>query len=194
MPTGRRPTPATPRSRTAPSTCTKRPTRDTSRVGTGRESGTLGDPRAPHVAAGESRRDRAMRAGRVPRMPRWLRQPRHAGRAWYYPFTLASGSDPRHGSRVGLLARVKPALGLRGIVENERRYAWLIALAVLTGVLGAVGNVVFRDAILGATWLFQGRVAPLGRIGIPLALIGGGLVLLALDRLFPGGGLGYGVP
>ncbi len=57
-PTGRRPTPATPRSCTAPSTCTKRPTRDTSRVGTGRESGTLGDPRAPHVAAGESRRDR----------------------------------------------------------------------------------------------------------------------------------------
>src|SRR2546428_9990457 len=104
MPTGRRPTPATPRSRTAPSTCTKRPTRDTSRVGTGRESGTLGDPRAPHVAAGESRRDRAMRAGRVPRMPRWLRQPRHAGRAWYYPFTLASGSDPRHESRVALLA------------------------------------------------------------------------------------------
>src|SRR5207302_1492577 len=36
----------------------RRPTRDTSRVGTGRESGTLGDPRAPHVAAGESRRDR----------------------------------------------------------------------------------------------------------------------------------------
>src|SRR5438067_11920455 len=34
------------------------PARDTSRVGTGRESGTLGDPRAPHVAAGESRRDR----------------------------------------------------------------------------------------------------------------------------------------
>src|SRR5439155_688724 len=29
----------------------RRPTRDTSRVGTGRESGTLGDPRAPHVAA-----------------------------------------------------------------------------------------------------------------------------------------------
>src|SRR5205823_4282996 len=36
----------------------RRRTRDTSRVGTGRESGTLGDPRAPHVAAGESRRDR----------------------------------------------------------------------------------------------------------------------------------------
>src|SRR5205823_8172509 len=27
--------------------------RDTSRVGTGRESGTLGDPRAPHVALAE---------------------------------------------------------------------------------------------------------------------------------------------
>src|SRR5436305_3581227 len=125
MPTGRRPTPATPRSRTAPSTCTKRPTRDTSRVGTGRESGTLGDPRAPRVAAGESRRDRAMRAGRVPRMPRWLRQPRHAGRAWYYRFTLASGSDPRHESRVALLGR-EPA-------ERLRR-ALLVAL-LLAGVL-----------------------------------------------------------
>ena len=41
---------------------------------------------------------------RVPRMPRWLRQPRHPGRAWYYPFTLASGSDPRHESRVALRA------------------------------------------------------------------------------------------
>src|SRR3989442_2551739 len=48
--------------------------------------------------------DRAMRAGRVPRMPRWLRQPRHGSRAWYCPFTLASGSDPRHESRVALLA------------------------------------------------------------------------------------------
>src|SRR5205823_14890781 len=109
----------------------------TTRVGTGGESGTLGDPRAPHVAAGESRRDRrgtarpadasvrglsstpkaggftaaaasadrAMRAGRVPHMPRWLRQPRHGSRAWNCPFTLASGSDPRHESRVAFLAR-----------------------------------------------------------------------------------------
>src|SRR6266446_8172503 len=49
--------------------------------------------------------DRAMRAGRVPRMPRWLRQPRHGSRVWYCPFTLASGSDPRHESRVAILAR-----------------------------------------------------------------------------------------
>src|SRR5437762_2673861 len=31
-----------------------------------------------------------------------LRQPRHGSRAWYCPFTLASGSDPRHESRVAL--------------------------------------------------------------------------------------------
>ena len=53
-----------------------------------------------------------MRAGRVPRMPRWLRQPRHGSRAWYCPFTLASGSDPRHESRVALL--VVAALLLAG--------------------------------------------------------------------------------
>src|SRR5437016_5653526 len=55
---------------------------------------------SPHREAASA--DRAMRAGRVPRMPRWLRQPRHGSRAWYCPFTLASGSDPRHESRVAL--------------------------------------------------------------------------------------------
>ena len=89
---------------------------------------------------------------------------------------------------------MKPALGLRDVAESERRYAWLIGLAVVTGVLGAVGNVVFREAIAGATWLLQGRFAPLGRAGIPLALLSGGLALLALDRLFPGEALGYGFP
>src|SRR5205814_8220475 len=34
-----------------------------------------------------------------------LRQPRHGSRAWYCPFTLASGSDPRHESRVAHLGR-----------------------------------------------------------------------------------------
>src|SRR5437867_1123727 len=47
-------------------------------------------------------------AGRAPsrvlRRPPGLRQTRHAGRAWYYPLTLASGSDPRHESRVVFLA------------------------------------------------------------------------------------------
>src|SRR3989441_12306773 len=62
---------------------------------------------------------RAMRAGRVPRMPRWLRQPRHGSRAWYCPFTLASGSDPRHESRVALLAsRAEPS---RAASSTRRR-------------------------------------------------------------------------
>jgi len=48
--------------------------------------------------------------------------------------------------------------------------------------------------IAGATWLFQGHAAGLGRPGIPLALLAGGLALLILDRLFPGEVLGYGFP
>src|SRR5213080_1172595 len=72
--------------------------------------------------------DRAMHAGRVPRMPRWLRQPRHGSRAWYCPFTLASGSDPRHESRVALLVDqtteaipANPAVGaVPGPVDDER--------------------------------------------------------------------------
>ncbi|TMB11741.1 MAG: hypothetical protein E6J71_25060, partial [Deltaproteobacteria bacterium] len=83
---------------------------------------------------------------------------------------------------------------LPGVVRVERQYAWLMALAVVTGLLGATGNVVFRTAIAGATWLFQGLTAPLGRPGIPLALVAGGLALLALDRVFPGEVLGYGFP
>jgi len=89
---------------------------------------------------------------------------------------------------------MKAALDLRDVVERDGRYAWRIGLAVVTGILGAVGNVVFREAIAGATWLFQGRLAPLGRAGIPLALVAGGLALLCLDRLFPGEVLGYGFP
>src|SRR5205807_2886803 len=61
-------------------------------------------PKAGGFTAAAPSADRAMRAGRVPRMPRWLRQPRHGSRAWYCRFTLASGSDPRHESRVALLA------------------------------------------------------------------------------------------
>src|SRR5439155_7337734 len=50
-----------------------------------------------------------------------LRQPRHGSRAWYCPFTLASGSDPRHESRVALLlaarnrASMRAERGKRGI-------------------------------------------------------------------------------
>jgi chloride channel protein, CIC family len=86
---------------------------------------------------------------------------------------------------------------LRAIAERSgRQSAPLLALAVLTGILGAAGNVVFRYAIEGASRLFRGQVATLGfgRAGIPLALVAGGLVLLVFERLFPGEVLGYGFP
>src|SRR5438105_4736397 len=67
--------------------------------------------------------DRAMRAGRVPRMPRWLRQPRHGSRAWYCPFTLASGSDPRHESRVALLGRPRDDAVLEPAEQQRGRLA-----------------------------------------------------------------------
>src|SRR5438874_2547091 len=81
----------------------------------------------------------------------------------------------------------------RAAAGGERRTA-LMALAVVTGLLGAVGNVAFRAAIAGATWLFRGLLAPLGRPGIPLSLLAGGVALLVLDRVFPDEVLGYGFP
>jgi CIC family chloride channel protein len=87
------------------------------------------------------------------------------------------------------------ALRLRDLVRpGEGQYAWLLTLAALIGVLGAVGHLVFRSAIDGATWLFQGHVGALGRFGIVPALLAGGVALLLLDRLFPGEVLGYGFP
>src|SRR5438128_8272410 len=84
---------------------------------------------------------------------------------------------------------------LRDILRpSERQYAGLVALAALIGVLGAVGNLVFRYAIAGSSWLFQGFAASLGWPGIVPALLVGGVVLLLLDRLFPGEVLGYGFP
>ncbi len=77
---------------------------------------------------------------------------------------------------------------------GTRRQPPLLALAVVAGVLGAAGNVAFRLAIEGATFVFHGIGSPLGRLGIPVALVAGGIVLLALERLFPGEVLGYGFP
>ncbi|MCW5892451.1 MAG: chloride channel protein [bacterium] len=70
----------------------------------------------------------------------------------------------------------------------------LVLLAVVIGVLGAAGNVVFRLAIEGFGLLFGAVAAPFGHLGIPLALLAGGVVLLVLDRFFPGEVLGYGFP
>jgi len=79
-------------------------------------------------------------------------------------------------------------------LPGEGRYVWLLVLAVATGLLGAAGNVVFRTAIRGATLLLGMIPTALGRPGIPLALVAGGVVLLVLDRIFPGEVLGYGFP
>jgi CIC family chloride channel protein len=76
----------------------------------------------------------------------------------------------------------------------EREYLAAIVLAAIVGVLGAVGNVVFRAVIAGAAWLFRSHAEGLGRWGIVPALLAGGVVLLALDRIFPGEVLGYGFP
>src|SRR5437899_3200191 len=89
--------------------------------------------------------------------------------------------------------RVAQPLRLREVLRRETERAWPVTLAVMTGILGAVGNIVFRGAISGCKWLFQDQAARLGG-GIPLALVAGGLVLLLLDRLFPGEVLGYGFP
>src|SRR5438552_3200740 len=62
-----------------------------------------------------------------------LRQPRHGSRAWYCPFTLASGSDPRHESRVALLAATHPLelrvrLGLAGQWASPGIGTWGVEL------------------------------------------------------------------
>src|SRR5262245_47159885 len=88
-------------------------------------------------------------------------------------------------------------MGQPAVRETFRREivrVWPIALAAGIGVLGAMANVLFRAAIEGATLLFQALAAPFGRAGIPLSLVAGGIVLLILDRLFPGEVLGYGFP
>src|SRR5207253_2405987 len=90
--------------------------------------------------------------------------------------------------------RVAQPLRWREVLQRETERAWPVTLAVVTGILGAAGNIVFRAAIRGCTWLFQGQAARLGDGGIPLALVAGGLVLLLLDRIFPGEVLGYGFP
>src|SRR3989442_11199474 len=92
-----------------------------------------------------------------------------------------------------ILLRVAQPLRLREVLRRETERAWPVTAAVVTGILGAVGNIVFREAIIGCKWLFRDQAERLGG-GIPLALLSGGLVLLLLDRIFPGEVLGYGFP
>ncbi|HUO04813.1 MAG TPA: chloride channel protein [Candidatus Binataceae bacterium] len=90
-------------------------------------------------------------------------------------------------------------LGLR---TDQFDYVKLIAVSVLVGVMAALGNLGFRVLIQFFSWLFRGfEWAALGISGtgahavlIPIVLMTGGIVILALDRIFPGDILGYGFP
>lgn len=70
----------------------------------------------------------------------------------------------------------------------------LISLAVLVGVLGAIGAAAFHAAVDISTAFFHGLGPRLGVSAVPAAFAAGGVALLALEALFPGDVLGYGFP
>ena len=62
------------------------------------------------------------------------------------------------------------ALRLRDLIRREeRQYAWQIVLAALVGILGALGNLVFRTAIEAAAGMAHGEVATRPKIAAPRA-------------------------
>ena len=93
----------------------------------------------------------------------------------------------------------RPSLSLR---VDQFEYVQLILLAVIVGVLAALGNLGFRKLIEFFSWLF--RVAEWNALGIalggwhraliPVILLSGGVAILLLDRIFPEDVLGYGFP
>src|SRR3984893_11487965 len=93
----------------------------------------------------------------------------------------------------------RPALRLR---SDQFEYVQLILLAVIVGVLAALGNLGFRKLIEFCSWLFrevEWNELGIGRGGwhrvfIPLILMSGGAAVLLLDRIFPEDVLGYGFP
>ncbi len=93
----------------------------------------------------------------------------------------------------------RPTLSLR---VDQFEYVQLILLAVIVGVLAALGNLGFRKLIELFSWLFRvlewnALAIALGgwhRALIPLILLSGGVAILLLDRIFPGDVLGYGFP
>ena len=93
----------------------------------------------------------------------------------------------------------RPAFWLRA---DQFEYVQLILLAVIVGVLAALGNLGFRRLIEFFSWLFrvvEWRALGIDRGGwhrglIPLILMSGGAVILILDRVFPEDVLGYGFP
>ena len=86
--------------------------------------------------------------------------------------------------------------------STEFEYVELILLAILVGVLGALGNLGFRALIDLSMWVFHGlEWAALGiprgglfKLLVPVVLLSGGAALLLLNLVFPGDVLGYGFP
>jgi chloride channel protein, CIC family len=84
---------------------------------------------------------------------------------------------------------------------DQTEYLELVLMAVVTGVLAALGNVGFRELINLCHWIFLtlesnalgiGRGA--GRLLLPLVLLSGAAAIILLDYFFPGDVLGYGFP
>jgi len=82
---------------------------------------------------------------------------------------------------------------------DRAEYTRLVLVAAVIGFLGAVASSVFYWAIVGATRAFAMLRAALeaalpvpAPATLPLVFVAGALVLLALERLFPGHALGYG--
>ena len=93
----------------------------------------------------------------------------------------------------------RPFLSLR---SDQFEYVQLILLAVIVGVLAALGNLGFRQLIELFSWLFREvewnalgiNLGGIHRALIPVILLSGGVAILLLDRIFPEDVLGYGFP
>jgi len=91
------------------------------------------------------------------------------------------------------------ALALRA---DQFEYVQLIVLAVAVGVLGALGNLGFRELIIFFSWLF--RQVEWNALGInhggfhlaliPVVLLSGGVFIVLLNYFYPGEVYGYGFP
>ncbi len=90
----------------------------------------------------------------------------------------------------------------RGALPPQQlEYVQLIVLATMIGVMAALGNLFFRWLIETFSALLLGREGNLfgihhgiGRVFTPVVLVTAGLLLLLLNRFFPGEVLGYGFP
>ena len=90
------------------------------------------------------------------------------------------------------------ALSLR---TDQAEYLELVLLAVMAGVLAALGNVGFRELIDLCRRIFLtlessalGIGSGVSRLLLPIVLLSGGAAIVLLDYFFPGDVLGYGFP